>query len=73
MQASSDKLADIAAGISRPARIELIDLLTELFSILANLEVLCTSPPPGCNKYMTFKKLKGLLKALVEAENADRE
>ncbi len=70
---SGEELEEIGAGISEPARIELIDLLTELFNVLANLEVLCTSPPPGCKKYMNFKKLKQLLNVLIGEERASKE
>ncbi len=73
MLAPCEELGDIKLGISRPARIELINLLTELFNVLSNLEVLCSNPPPGCTKYMNFKKLKELLNLLIEAERSEED
>ena len=63
---------EILAGLSENARKELLSLLGELFNIIDNRDALCASPPPACEDYMKFNKLRKLLAALGGQESKNQ-
>lgn len=73
MVVQSEAVRIVAEGISRAARQELIAMLKELFSVLANLDVLCPIETPKCHTYLRFEKLNRLLAVLMELEKQEED
>ena len=69
MIADDPMIDEISAGLSENARKELLSLLGELFNIIDNRDAFCASPPPTCEDYMKFDRLRKLLAALGGQES----
>jgi hypothetical protein len=67
-----DDIKAIVEGCSPDARLLLLSLLSNVFSTLDNLDVLCPVIRPPCHDYLKFVKLRRLHAALHVQAARDR-
>ena len=61
---STDSVMEIVVGCTPNARNQLGHLLSELFRVLDNLDILCPVIRPSCHDHLQFKNLRRLYSVL---------
>jgi hypothetical protein len=71
-EATSEEPRLIAAGMSANTRMRMTALLSEMFDVLENRDVICPMYIPPCAAHLRFEELRSLLVALNEGKPGTR-